>query len=406
MKFFHLYQKELLSFFGCFLFFCCVSLFLSHLLIQHYKESFLENQAFIINGILSEHPELEIEVMQTLQDPNQNRDLSILEKYGYTILDRLSYLDYVSQLEHFTTRTLFFSFLCCFVLTLLFVLFFAYQKHRRIQDIHDYLFRVLQNDYQMNLKDYREDSISSLKNDLLKVTNKLRNMSERSMDDKKNLERTLSDISHQLRTPLTSLTVINDVLSSGTVSKVDEKKFLMQQREQLTRMEWLIVTLLKMSQIDSGTIVFQEKEESVLEMIMEALKPSFIPLELKQIQYDIQIDTNLKCVMDFHWTVEAFVNLIKNAMEHTAKEGHLKITAKDNPMFVEITIEDDGVGIDKKDLPHIFERFYKCNTKAESIGIGLHFSKTIIEKQHGVISVSSVLGKGTTFTIRFLKGTI
>lgn len=406
MKFLELYQKEICSFFICFVLFCLVSFGLSHLLVQEYQESFLENQAFLINGIVEQHPELESEIMALLQNPNRNYDLSILEKYGFTTLARLSYLDYVGHLENFTNRTILFSFIFCFFIFLLMVLFFAYQKHRRIQDINDYLFRVLQNDYQMNLKDYREDSISSLKNDLLKVTNKLRNMSERSITDKKNLERTLSDISHQLRTPLTSLTVINDVLSSGTVSKSDEKKFLTQQREQLERMEWLIVTLLKMSQIDSGTIHFQSKEESVLKMVLEALKPSLIPLELKQIEYDVQIDAKLKCFMDYHWTVEAFVNLIKNATEHTQKGGKLKITANDNPMFVEITIEDNGGGIAKKDLPHIFERFYKCNTKAESIGIGLNLSKTIIEKQHGVISVSSVLGKGTTFTIRFLKMTI
>ncbi|MCI8575716.1 MAG: HAMP domain-containing histidine kinase [Bacilli bacterium] len=406
MKFFQLYRKEFLSFFFCFCFFCLVSLGLSHLLIEHYKESFLENQAFLIHGLLEQHPELESEIVHILQDPPQDYDSEFLEKYGFTKLERLSYLEYVSSLESFTHRAIFFSFLCCFFLFLLLVLFFAYQKHHRILDINDYLFRVLQNDYQMNLKDYREDSISILKNDLLKVTNKLRNMSEISINDKKNLERTLSDISHQLRTPLTSLTIINDVLSSDHVTKSDEKKFLIQQREQLERMEWLIVTLLKMSQIDSGTIVFEEKEESVLEMINEAIKPSLIPLELKQIEYEISIDPSLKCVMDFHWMVEAFVNLIKNAMEHTQNMGHLKITASDNPMFVEIKIIDDGIGISKKDLPHIFERFYKCNTKAESIGIGLNFSKTVIEKQHGVISVSSVLGKGTTFVIRFLKMTI
>lgn len=406
MRFFQLYRKEFLAFLGCFFLFLLVSLGVSQKVLQKYKESFLENQAYLIQELVSSHPELELEIVEILRTPNHNYDFSFLEKYGFTNLDRLSYLDYVKKLEDTTIKILFYSFLFCFFFFFLLVCWFNYHKYRRIKDINDYLFRVLQNDYQMNLKDYREDSISSLKNDLLKVTNKLRNMSERSITDKKNLERTLSDISHQLRTPLTSLTVINDVLSSGTVSKSDEKKFLTQQREQLERMEWLIVTLLKMSQIDSGTIHFQSKEESVLKMVLEALKPSLIPLELKQIEYDVQIDAKLKCFMDYHWTVEAFVNLIKNATEHTQKGGKLKITANDNPMFVEITIEDNGGGIAKKDLPHIFERFYKCNTKAESIGIGLNLSKTIIEKQHGVISVSSVLGKGTTFTIRFLKMTI
>lgn len=406
MKFFQLYKREIFSFIAIFLIFGVVSVWFSRLLIWQYKKSFLENQAFLVNDLVLHHPELETEIIQILQKEERNTDLSLLEKYGFTDLERLSYLNYVSSVENFTSWALKISFGSCFFLFLVVVLYFAYQKHKRIQDINDYLFRVLQNDYKVNLKDYREDSISILKNDLLKVTNKLRNVSEKSFLDKKNLEKTLSDISHQLRTPLTSLTIINDVLSSGNVKKEEEKKFLNQQREQLERMEWLIVTLLKMSQIDSGTIVFQQKEESVKKMILEALKPSLIPLELKQIQCEIEIADHLMCSIDFHWTVEAFVNLIKNAMEHTKANGHLKITASDNPMFVEITIEDDGEGINPDDLPHIFERFYKCNTKSESIGIGLNLSKTIIEKQQGVIHVSSKKGEGATFIIHFLKVTV
>lgn len=406
MRFFQLYRKEFLAFLGCFFLFLLVSLGVSQKVLQKYKESFLENQAYLIQELVSSHPELELEIVEILRTPNHNYDFSFLEKYGFTNLDRLSYLDYVKKLEDTTIKILFYSFLFCFFFFFLLVCWFNYHKYRRIKDINDYLFRVLQNDYQMNLKDYREDSISLLKNDLLKVTNKLRSISEKSFEDKKNLERTLSDISHQLRTPLTSLTIINDILLSEKVSKCDEKKFLTQQREQLERMEWLIVTLLKMSQIDSGTIVLQSKEELVYDMILEALKPSFVLLELKQIEYEVLIDKNLMCQMDFHWTVEAFVNLIKNATEHTNQNGYLKISATDNPMFVEIILEDDGEGILKEDLPHIFERFYKSNTKSDSIGIGLNLSKTIIEKQHGSISVQSEKGKGTTFIIRFLKCTI
>lgn len=406
MKFFQAYRKELFSFLLCFFVFLIVSFFVSNKLTQKYKISFLENQAILMNGIMKNHPELEQEMIEILNKKNYDSNLALLDRYGFTKLSRLSYLSYVKSLEDYTLRIIFLSFLFCFFFFLILVFIFSVKKNKRIRDINDYLFRVLQNDYKMNLKDYKEDSISSLKNDILKVTNKLRNVSEKSYLDKKNLERTLSDISHQLRTPLTSLHIINDVLSSGSVKKAEEKNFLIQQKEQLERMEWLIVTLLKMSQIDSGTIVFQAKEESILEIFNEALKPSLILLELKQIELNMEISSDLKCNMDFHWTVEAFVNLIKNAIEHTSSKGHLNIRASDNPMFVEIVIEDDGEGISKSDLPHIFERFYKCNTKSESIGIGLNLSKTIIEKQHGVISVSSEEGKGTTFVIRFFKVTV
>ncbi len=368
--------------------------------------SFLSNNAFVINHILELHPEFEYEIMESFHDLEKNYDVSILKKYGFLNENSISNLSFVSSLENSTRCILLISFLISFFLFLILVLIFYIQKSKRIQALDQYLFQVLNNDYRVNLKDYREDGLSSLKSDLLKVTNKLRSISEMSLEDKKNLERTLSDISHQLRTPLTSLTIINDVLKTQSLSKGETLEFLEQQRGQLERMEWLIVTLLKMSQIDSGTIVFAKKSEKIQNILEEALKPSLIPLELKQIQYELRVVSDLKCSLDFHWTVEALGNLIKNAMEHTNEFGKIFISASDNPMYVEIVIEDNGSGISKKDLPHIFERFYKGNSKTDSIGIGLNLSKSIIEKQNGTIHVESEEGKGTKFIIHFYKVTV
>jgi len=401
-----MYRKELISFLICFLSFFLIASLISKKLLFSYKENFLQSNASIINGILEEHPELEYEIISILQDSNQDFSFEFLEKYGFSDFESLSYLPLVSRMEQNTKWSLFLAFGFCFFLFLAIVLYFYFQKQKRIQEINDYLFRVLQNDYQMNLKDYQEDSISILKNDLMKVTNKLRCVSEISVADKKNLERTLSDISHQLRTPLTSLYVINDVLSTDSIPEKEKTAFLQQQKEQLERMEWLIVTLLKMSQIDSGTIEFQRKPEFLWKIVEDALKPSLIPLELKQIHYEVDIARELVWNLDYRWTVEALVNLIKNATEHTFCGGTISITAIDNPMYVEVVVQDTGTGIKKEDLPHIFERFYKGNTKSESIGIGLNLSKTIIEKQDGTIHVESEEGEGTKFIIHFYKVTI
>ena len=406
MRFFEVYKKEVFSFFGCFLLFLLLSFFAYRLLFHEYKESFLKNNAFVINHLLEKHPELEHDVMEIFQKEERNYDTSLLKKYGFLENEALSYVDFVSNMEVKTRLIILISFLISFFLFLTLVFIFMFQKERRIKELHDYLFRVLKNDYEMNIRDYREDGLSSFKSDLLKVTNKLRNISEISLEDKKNLERTLSDISHQLRTPLTSLSVINDVLKNSSLNELERLKFLHQQKEQLERMEWLIVTLLKMSQIDSGTIVFQSKEELVSDVLEEALKPSLIPLELKEIDCQLEVDQNLTCFLDFHWTVEALINLIKNAMEHTQNQGVIHITATDNPLYVEIIISDNGSGISKEDIPHIFERFYKGKAKTDSIGIGLNLSKSIIEKQRGTIHVESEIGKGTTFVIHFYKCTI
>jgi len=406
LKFWQLYKKELIAFVVCFGLGLSLSILLSLQLNHKYKESFLENNAFIINEILEHHPELEYEIMSFFKNPNPNYSLDKLKQYGFLDHEVLSYLTFVRDLEQYTKQLVRLAFFVTFGLFFIIVLIFYIEKYRRIHNINDYLFRVLQNDYKVDLKDYREDSISILKSDLSKVTNKLRSISESSLASKKDLERLMSDISHQLRTPLTSLSIINEALSSNTISKQQERLFLQQQKEQLARMEWLIVTLLKMSQIDSGTILFQLQETSVYQMIEDAFKPSLIPLELKNIKTEIKMDSKLTCMLDYHWTLEAFVNLIKNAMEHTKENGSIVISANDNPMFVEIIVEDNGTGIAKKDLPHIFERFYKGNTKSESIGIGLNLSKTIIERQNGTIRVESVEGKGTKFIIHFFKVTV
>lgn len=406
MKFFHLYKKELFSFLVCFCLFLIVSFFTYSKLIHKYKESYLLNQSMLINHILKIHPELEYEILESFHSMDQNEDLTILKKYGFLNEKSLSQLEFISKMESKSKQIIFFSFLFCFFLFLSLIFYFYFQRERKINEIHEYLFGVLKNDYQVNLKDYREDSLSMLKSDLLKVTNKLRNATDISLKSKKNLEQTLSDISHQLRTPLTSLSIIHDVLKNQNLKKEERNRFLNEQKEQLNRMEWLIVTLLKMSQIDSGTILFSKKQNEIKQILEEALKPILIPLELKQIEFLIEVDPKLTCSLDYHWTIEAFSNLFKNAMEHTCEQGKIEVNVIDNPLYVEVLVSDNGSGIAKEDLSHIFERFYKGKTKSDSIGIGLNLTKSIIEKQNGTIRVISELGVGTTFIIHFYKVTI
>ncbi|MBS7021296.1 MAG: HAMP domain-containing histidine kinase, partial [Firmicutes bacterium] len=163
-------------------------------------------------------------------------------------------------------------------------------------------------------------------------------------------------------------------------------------------------TLLKMSRIDSGTVIFKKEEVEAGKLIKKALEPINIPVELKKQTILIVGDKKEKIALDLKWTTEAFVNILKNAHEHTGEGGMIIVKITNNPLFLEFLIQDNGCGIKKEDLPHIFERFYKGkNSSSESIGIGLNMSKTIIEKEDGVISVESIEGKGTTFQIKFFK---
>jgi len=198
--------------------------------------------------------------------------------------------------------------------------------------------------------------------------------------------------------------VINDLLSSNTLNEKDKQQFLEKNQEQLERIEWLVTALLKLSKLESGTIQLKKETITVQELLKKAIQPLEIPLELKNQTLHIEGNKKIKLSCDINWTKEALLNILKNAHEHTDKEGAITIHYEENPLYILITIHDNGEGIEKKDLPHVFERFYKgSHNSKESIGIGLNMSKNIIERQNGSIHVESKKGEYTQFTIKFYK---
>lgn len=201
--------------------------------------------------------------------------------------------------------------------------------------------------------------------------------------------------------------VINDLLSNENLNPKLKKEFLIKNRNQLERIEWLVSTLLKISMLDSGTIILKKENVNVCELIKDAVEPLNIPIELKQQIIIINGKNDIVINVDYRWTLEAIINILKNAHEHTPCGGSIKIEYNSNPIYTEISITDNGEGIAKTDIKHIFERFYKAKkSNKESIGIGLNMAKKIIDMQNGIISVSSTIGKGTTFTIKFFKSNI
>lgn len=278
-----------------------------------------------------------------------------------------------------------------------------YKKSKKIKNLSTYMNNILNNNYSLDIRDYEEGDLSNLKNDIYKMTVKLKEQSDLSQKEKKYLEEVLSDISHQLKTPLTSMYVINDVLLSD--KKIDDSKkqeFLMKNRKELERIEWLVTSLLKMSRLDSGSEKIIPKETKLDDLIRKTVTPLEIPIELKNQHLVLDYDKNIKLNIDLNWTTEALINILKNAHEHTKENGTIQIKAKDTVVYTEIEIIDTGEGISTTDLPHIFERFYKGKTNKESIGIGLNMAKKIINLEKGDIKVTSN-SNGTTFNIKFYK---
>lgn len=382
---------------------------LNNFIYINYEKKLVSNNAYVVNAILSKHPELENDVIESLLNNNisYNEGKRILEKYG---LNDLENIDYLNDNYDIKNKTLIISsiYVCIVFFTMIItVIIFLKKIYKRIVDLSSYTNEVLNNKYSLDIREYDEGDISNLKNDLYKMTVKLREQTDISIKDKKNLEEILSDISHQLKTPLTSMYVINELLYDDKLDSKTKKEFLSKNKNQLERIEWLVTSLLKISRLDSGSEVLKLTNTNISSVITKALEPLKIPMELKSITYKVNCSKYIVANIDLNWTVEALINIIKNAYEHTNEQGHIEINVTDNPIYVGISIMDNGCGINNDDIGHIFERFYKgTSSNKESIGIGLNMAKKIIELENGDIRVDSKINEGTTFYIKFYKSMI
>ncbi len=223
-------------------------------------------------------------------------------------------------------------------------------------------------------------------------------------EDKVKLTNAISDISHQLKTPLTSMLVMVDLVSDPNLDEEKRVEFTTNIRVQLERIEWLVSSLLKLSKIDAGTITFKKESISPRKVIQKAVDSILIPIDIKQQNLTITGDDAILFVGDFNWTSEAILNILKNCVEHTEEGGTITLSYSENPLYTEIIISDNGNGIPKEDLPYIFRRFYRGkNSGDDSVGIGLAMAYSIITSQNGDIEVTSEQGKGTEFIIKFYK---
>ena len=277
-------------------------------------------------------------------------------------------------------------------------------KERQIKQISQQVNAILFQQKDVYIPYYKEGTLSFLESEIVKLVNRLSEQNRLLLEDKIVLKQSLEDISHQMKTPLTSLNLVHERLK--ITEGVEKKKLLKEQQLLLEKIEWLVITLLKIAQIDSNTVTFQKENISQKELYIKLVKPFEIQLELKDISIELEADQTYIEDIDILWTLEALSNIFKNCIEHTEQGGNIKIMMNNNPLYSEIIIQDNGNGIDSEDLIHLFERFYKGkNATQQSVGIGLSLSHMIIEKQNGTIAVENTY-PGAKFTIHFYKEVI
>lgn len=281
----------------------------------------------------------------------------------------------------------------------------TYKRYKKLSALASDIDRILHSDSLISLDTYAEGELAILQSEIYKMTVKLREQSDSLKKDKIYLADSIADISHQLRTPLTSINLLVSLLSEPNINEEKRAKLTHKLFGLLSRIDWLITSLLKISKLDAGTVQFNIEAVPLKALIEKSVSPLLIPIELKGQELKVSCEGNF--TGDVSWSSEALSNIIKNCTEHTPDGGKIEINAAETALFSEITIKDNGKGIDEKDLPNIFKRFYKGkNSDDKSFGIGLNLARMIITGQNGTVKAENNPEGGAKFTVRFYKGTV
>ncbi|MBP7059238.1 MAG: HAMP domain-containing histidine kinase [Lachnospiraceae bacterium] len=376
---------------------------LSFMLFQK-KLEHTENEkiANILNLVNKEYPKVQqYDIAKIMKKASKGNTGNILSKYGYEV-------DSSFWIKEEKTITMVFLvwMLGAVIITVLCIelIFLIYNKKKdmEINDITKLIEAINHKNYSLEIDSLSEDELSILKNEIYKTTIFLKENAENSVRDKENLKKSLQDISHQLKTPLTSI-----LINLENVMKDDEMKpevrfgFLRQIRRDTESMNFMIQTLLKLSKFETNTITFNQNNVKLVEIIDEAIDNVAALSDLRNVDIEKKINEDIDLYCDRTWMCEALKNILKNAVEHSPGGSSVEISVSKNKLYTEISIADHGIGISKKDISHIFERFYKDqDASSDSVGIGLALSRDIIESQNGKIRVQSEPRCGTTFFVQ------
>lgn len=381
-----------------------VFLMLSQIQYEKYTNQMNIVIAEIVDKIVEKYPDVEEEeIIKILNGTEQSQKKYILEKYGYT--QNTVAIEEISKERSSFIKIDIAIIIAGGIAVTIVILSYNKKREEKISDINSYIGKVNSGNYELKIEENGEDELTKLRNELYKTTVLLRETAENSEKEKTNLSNSLTDISHQLKTPLTSIRImIDNIQNNPDMDEKTRKEFIEDISKQIDWISSLVISLLKLAKFDAGSIVMRDEEINVKKLIQNIISKLAILIDIKDIKIEENISEQITLFADYNWQLEALTNIIKNCVEHSFDGGKIKIEAESNSVFTKIIITDEGEGIEKKDLNRIFERFYKSAKSSEnSIGIGLALAKTIIEKERGYIKVESEVGKGTKFEIKYLK---
>lgn len=357
----------------------------------------------IISEVVKNYPDVTEEEIIEIINSSDNEASDILASFGFDI-NSMGVLKSIN--DNFYRNLIINSIVLLVISIVIFLLIFFYDKKekRELDKIIDYLKELNRGNYDLKIDLNSEGILSILKNEIYTTTVMLREMASREYLDKITLKENLANISHQLKTPLTSIAILVDNLCDEEVDKKTELEFLNDIKRQVDNINYLVIVLLKLSRFDANVITFKKDDINVKKLILECMKNLDVIREVKNINIHVSGANDVEFIGDYKWESEAISNIIKNAIEHTLNDKNIYISFKDKSLYTEIIIEDEGLGMSEKEKNRIFERFYKgSSTNSNNFGIGLSLAKEIITKDNGKIIVKSEVNKGTKFIIRYYK---
>lgn len=380
----------------------CILLLVFNYGYNEIKKGYIEDKANVVARISENYPEESSEIISSFLKPSKsesdvNKGLEIMEKYGYSGDMEIKY---VGGIYNSYKPVIFIIVLVGIAFMLIqIILTYYYHKYtyRKLNKLAVASNEILRSNYDIEIEEYEEGEFSEITHGFSEMRDVIKNQMNIINDEKKFLVNLLSDISHQLKTPLASSMLFIDILTNRNLKEEDKTKFLNKTKIQLERIEWLIKSLLKLSKIDARAIKFNMDKNNLNLILNEAIRDLEALAQINNAKIEYKENKEIDIVCDKDWIKEAIINIAKNAIEHS-KDGKVIISTEKSIIYTKITIKDTGEGISSEVLPNIFTRFYK-GSKPDSVGIGLSLSKSIVEAHNGSIKVNSELGEGSEFTI-------
>lgn len=368
------------------------------------KEMFLTHDNAIATSLLEEGVSKEViatALMNTETDTTGNKFLAGIGLSNNTDIENLPY---VSIVKNTTLISLFVMLFLWTLLLFLGTMLFLYHRERLYKKSENIIKDYIDGNYTVHLPQSNEGNIYQLLASVDQLATMLQAKNNTEQKTKEFLKNTISDISHQLKTPLSALVMYQEIIENEPDNPETVREFSLKSGTALKRIEQLIQSILKITRIDAGSIYFEKSNYSIPDILSHAISELTTRAnhEKKEIVIDGDLEQMLYC--DIEWTGEAIGNIVKNALDHTDAGGKITISWERTPAMIRIFITDNGHGITQEDIHHIFKRFYRSKNTSDSqgIGLGLPLAKAVVEGQGGILSVQSERLQGTTFTLSFL----